>query len=178
MNLDEWSYKISKDFEDIDIQAKNLLKIMICGSYKKEQDKQILLDFKKELNELGISGVFVMEDIKTKEELSFPVKFELIWQKMNEDCNFPLFILYAGESAPISTGLNSEIQDIAKDGKKLDCAHLFTIPKNQLTGYVDRFMNYHEIKDKTEFICKATRVIKAKLELIKNFLIYKRGKKK
>lgn len=173
--IGEISKKIAKDFSNIDKKAKNLLQILVCGSHKSEKDLGVIEDFRDKQKARGISGVFLMKDIEIVDEngnkIDIPPdeKMHLIWDAMKEGNNIPIFILFAGESADISIGLNAEIQTIACDKKKIDCAYLFKMPSVDLVSHEGCFSNIEKVKDEEEFSNKAEKVINAHLKQAKMF---------
>jgi len=58
--INEISKRIAIDFQNIDTQAKNLLQVLVCGSYKTEEDHNIIKKFRDRQKEKGISGTFLM----------------------------------------------------------------------------------------------------------------------
>jgi len=181
MDISALSNKISKDFTDTEKQARTLLKVFICGSHKTAKDKKCIEELCDELKDkkgkFKIPGTFIMEHIKTKTEMNFHHKFELIWDRITEGPNVPLCILYAGKSAFKSQGLNSEIQNIAKDQIKKQNTILIRLEGVELTHYADEFP-YHTVKSNNEFNKLAKNLVITKLNELKSFLLYKNSLKK
>lgn len=181
--IDNISKKISEDFHDIDKKAKNLIHILICGSYKSEEDLQIIEKFRDRQKARDITGTFLMKDIKIVDENNNEIeivpheKMHLIWNNMKKGDNIPLFILFAGKSADESRGLSAEIQTIAHDKEKIDCAYLFKIPNVQLVSHEECFSNIEEVKDGDEFIIEGEKVIDAKLKQARMFYQAKEAEK-
>lgn len=170
----ELSEQITKDFENDQKLAMASLKIMVCGSYKDECDKEIVNEITFSLRRKGFYGCFTMNDVPGPEGIPFNIKFENIWQQMKKGSNIPMFILFAGKSASISTGLNSEIQDVVNDKSKVECAYLITLPDVELTHYAKSLANTHIVNNKQEAIEKAVSLTEAKMHQIINFLVYER----
>lgn len=173
-NLDEISKKIASDFYNINKKAKNLLHILVCGSYKTEDDLKIIETFCKKQIARGITGTFLMKDLVIEDEgkvINLPPheKMHLIWDVMKDGDNVPLFILFAGKSADASMGLNAEIVTIAHDKKKIDCAYLFKLPTVKLVSHEGCFSNIKEVKDGEEFIIEAEKIVDAYLKQVKMF---------
>ena len=180
--IDSISRKIADDFSDIEKKAKNLLHILVCGSYKTPEDLGVIKGFRDRQKVKGIFGVFLMKDFKIVDdqgnEMKMPLheKMHLIWKRMKEGDNIPLFILFAGESAGSSTGLNAEIQTISCDKEKTSCAYLFKFPNINLVSHEKCFANVQEVKDEDDFIEKAEIIIDAFLNQAKMF--YQAGEEK
>jgi hypothetical protein len=168
------SEQVIQNSRDLEKKANKLLHVFLCGSYQKE-DLKILEEFKAKQHEKGIEGVFLMKDIEPDQDLLFHEKFEQIWKMMNSGDNIPVIILFAGESATQSQGLNAEIQTVASHTGKRECAHLFKMPGIHL---VDHQMDLHyvyEIKSKEEFFREADRVVQSYFRRAKVFYQYREG---
>lgn len=179
MDLPELSKQITKDFQDIGKSARNLIKVFICGSYLGE-DKKPLVELRDELRneeEFKISGVFLMEDIETEKEMKFHHKFELIWVEITKGDNYPLSIIYAGETSSSSVGLNAEIQAVVTDSNKKLHAYLIRHENAGLVHHADEITNCHHVANADEFKKIAKDIVRAKLKEIESFLIYERGRK-
>lgn len=181
MDINELSNKISKDFTKSERQARTLLKVFICGSHKTDKDKKCIEELCDELKDkkgkFRIPGTFIMEHIKTRTEMKFHQKFDLIWDRITEGPNVPLCLLFAGKSASKSQGLNSEIQNTAKDQIKKQNTILIRLEGVELTHYADEFP-YHTVKSNSEFKKLAKNLVIAKLNEVKSFLFYKNSLKK
>lgn len=160
-----------------------MLQILICRSYKTKEDLAILEKLRDKLRTKGITGTFLMKDIRIVDEkdkeikLSPHEKMHSIWNVMKEGDNFPLFILFAGKSASESLGLNAEIQTIAHDKEKIDCAHLFKITDVELVSHEECFSSLKEIEDGNEFIVEAEKIVDVYLKQAKMFYRAKREEK-
>lgn len=179
MDLFGLSEQITKDFQDIGKSARNLIKVFICGSYLGE-DKKPLEELRDELRseeEFKIAGTFLMEDIETEKEMRFHHKFGLIWTEISKGDNYPLCIIYAGETSSSSLGLNAEIQEIVGDQNKKLHTHLIRHENAGLVHHADEIMNCHHTGDVDEFKKIAKGIVRAKLKEIESFLIHERGRK-
>lgn len=174
MNLNDLSNRLASDFSNIDVQAKHMLKIFICGSHL-NGDKMHIAALRDEVrDELGIPGVFIMEDIEVDGVSGLHHKFELIWQNIMKGDNVPLCIVYAGVSAGESTGLNAEIQNIACDENKRQCTHIIRHDGVRLVDHANEFPCI-TVDSPNRFKRIAKDIISAKLNYVKSFLIYKGG---
>jgi len=182
--INELSKRIASDFSNIEKKAKNLLHILVCGSYKTDEDLAIIEKFRDKQKERDIPGVFLMKDIpvidKQGNEIEIPLheKMHLIWKRMNEGDNVPLLILFAGKSASSSTGFNAEIQTISCDKEKIDCAYLFKVSNINLVSFEKCFANTQEVQDGDDFIEKAEKAVDAFLNQAKMFYQYGSEEKK
>jgi len=170
MDLKELSEKVTKDFKDKDIRARNLIKVLICGSYLGE-DKKHIEDLRDELrNEFEIHGAFLMEDIISGEGIKLHQKFELIWHNINKGDNFPICIIYAGKTASESLGLNAEIQEIVKDMRKKQNTFLIKHKNVNLIHHADEIVKCYTVSNPDEFKKIAKELIERKLIEIVSFL--------
>lgn len=151
--IQELSLQISEALKEKEKKAKNVLRILICGSYH-PTDKQHLIRLRDKLREEGYAGAFLMEEFEIERNPDNATKFHLIWGTMNESDFRPLIILYAGENSNESTGLNSEIQTVANDSEKRNVATLFKHPNAQLNDFANR-IHCCEIEDENDFLEKA-----------------------
>lgn len=178
MELNELSDFITKDFQDINKLARNLIKVFIRGSYLGD-DKHHLENLRNELrndDEFKIPGAFLMEDIETEKEMKFHQKFELVWNNITKGDNYPLCIVYAGETASDSLGLNAEIQTIVTDSNKKQNTYLIRHIGIGLVQHADEIVNCHHVKSVDDFKKIAKDIVRAKLKEIETFLIYKQTK--
>jgi len=88
---------------------------------------------------------------------------------MSESGFHPIIILYAGENANESTGLNSEIQTVASDSEKRDVATLFKHPNAQLNDFANR-IRCCEVEDGADFIEKAFLEVEREKRIILDYL--------
>jgi hypothetical protein len=176
MDINELSGRVSSDFSSIDVQARNLLKIFICGRHKDLVDKQCIEELCIELKDLNgefkVSGTFIMEHIKTVEKMEHHQKFELIWKQIQMGDNFPLCIMYGGKSATISQGFNAELQTVCKDQSKKQHTVLIRHNEAQLVPYANEFISF-SVNSNDEFKKVAKNIVRSKLAEIKSFLTYK-----
>ncbi|MBU0898945.1 MAG: hypothetical protein KKB03_03615 [Nanoarchaeota archaeon] len=173
--LDEVSKDVARDFKDHKKQAKNVIKIFICGSYQ-GSDKQLLKDLRdkvRDKNGLDIPGTFLLEDIVPKEDMGLDKKFELVWKKINKGDFIPLCILYAGETTKESQGVNIEIANISKDFYKKRRTRIIRYDNIEAAHQIKEFP-YHIITTIKEFEQTAKRLIMAEVETIISCLIDKR----
>jgi len=61
--IQELSRRISDNLKTKEKKAKNVFRILICGSYSLEE-KQYLIELKNKLISEGYSGSFLMEDFE------------------------------------------------------------------------------------------------------------------
>lgn len=114
----------------------------------------------------------IIDENGCKKEVPFHEKMHYIWDRMKEGDNVPTFILYAGKTASESQGLNAEIQTIAHDKKKIDCAYLFRVNGAQLVSYQYCFTNVRDVINGETFIIEAEKVIDALVHQKRLFYIY------
>ncbi len=172
--VEEISKKIAEDYKDSDKKARDLIQVMICGSYKTEEEINIPEKFRNILRKRGVLA-FLMKDIKLTDDdgqeitIPFHLKMHHIWNIMKKGNNIPAFILYAGKTASESQGLNAEIQTIAHDKQKIECAYLFKVNGIQLVSHQECFANIRTVRDGDHFIIEAEKVIDAIIHQSKQF---------
>jgi hypothetical protein len=180
-SLGDISARIATDFRDIDVQARNILKIFLCGSYE-GKDKVVLLQLQSILTdpdgEFRIPGVLLMDDIPMQPSQTFPFhqKFDLIWTHIRQGDNSPLCIIYAGATASRSTGLKVEIPMVTSDPLKKQCTVLIRMEGVKLVDHADEIVNSHIVKTDEQFLEVSKQIVRAKLAEITAFLTHEREK--
>ncbi len=171
--LDKISKKVAQEHKDLDKKAKGLLHILVCGSYD-GMDIEIIEKFRDMQRKKQISGVFLMKDIQLRvgeSEIEPPLheKLHHIWTIMKQGDNIPIIVLFAGQSASHSQGLNAEIQTISHDPEKIKCAYLFKTEDVQLVSHEKCFTHVNVVTDEREFIQQADEIVQAHLNQAKMF---------
>lgn len=170
-NFKEISEELSRKFQATEMQAKASLAIFVGGSYKTDNEKNVLTKLREELRKRWFGGAFLMEDLTPRDVKSDDLRtwFNIIWEKMSTKGLHPLFLLFAGSTAEMSQGLIIEIVEIANDPRKYECAYLFELPDVKLPPH-KHSLNCRQVQNEDDFVSLAIQVAEHKARHIQNII--------